>query len=128
MEYTIIVNGQSYDLPKKTIGVMSELDEVLKVDSNARLTVKQKFEKLHTFMKHLVGDDAAKEMFGSEDLNDIDLSELTLAIKKVADSYDSPVVEYEAEKSRAKLEGIPIEKIISIANAAEKIVNMPPQK
>lgn len=128
MEYTIIVNGQSYDLPKKTIDVVSELDEVLKVDSNTRITIKQKYERLHIFMKHLVGADAVKEMFGSEDLNDIDLSELTLAVKKVVDAYDSPVAAYVAEKNTAKLDGIPIEKLLSIANAAEKIVNMPPQK
>ena len=128
MEYTIIVNGQSYDLPKKTIGVVSELDEVLKVDSNTRITIKQKYERLHIFMKNLVGADAVKEMFGSENLNDIDLSELTLAVKKVVDAYDSPVATYVAEKNMAKLDGIPIERLLSIANAAEKIVNMPPQK
>lgn len=62
MEYTIIVNGQSYDLPPKKLSVVKELDEVLKVDSVKGISVEQKFEKLHRFMKHLVGDESAREM------------------------------------------------------------------
>ena len=128
MEYTIIVNGQSYDLPKKTIVVMSELDEVLKVDSNTKLSIKQKYEKIHAFIKNLVGYESAKEIFGSDDLNEIDLSELTITIKKVVDAYDSPVKEYDEKKRMERLNGLPIDKILSVANAAEKIVNMPQQK
>ena len=81
MEYTIIVNGQSYDLPKKTIVVMSELDEVLKVDSNTKLSIKQKYEKIHAFIKNLVGYESAKEIFGSDDLNEIDFV-------PIVDDYD----------------------------------------
>lgn len=127
MVYTIIVNEQSYDLPKKTITVMSELDEVLRVDSNTRLSVKQKYEKLHGFMKHLVGDEAAKEMFGSENLNEIDLSELTLAVKKVVDAYDKPIEEYDADKNTSKLDNLPIDKIIALAKAADRMAVIPPQ-
>lgn len=127
MEYTIIVNEQSYDLPKKTVSVMSELDEVLKVDSNTKLSVKQKYEKLHNFMKHLVGDEAAKEMFGSENLNEIDLSELTLAVKKVVDAYDKPIAEYDTDKNVSKFDTLPIEKIVALSKAIDKMADIPPQ-
>ena len=29
MDYTVIINSRSYDLPKKTVSVMNKLDEVL---------------------------------------------------------------------------------------------------
>ena len=32
MVYTFIINGRSYDLPKKTVSVMEKMDDVLKVD------------------------------------------------------------------------------------------------
>lgn len=128
MEYTIIVNGQSYDLPKKTIAVVNKLDEVLKVDSTKGLNVKQKFEKLHEFMKELVGEENAAEMFGSEKLDEIDLSELTIAVKKVVDAYDKPIADYEADKSRSKLDNLPIEQLNAITKAAEKMENMPHKK
>ena len=125
MEYTIIVDGRSYDLPKKTLSVMEKMDEVLKVDLVKGYTVRQKFEKLHGFIKGLVGDENAKEMFGSDDIAEIDTSELTLTVKKIVDAYDKPITDYDAEKSRNKLNELPVEKIISIAKAAEKMANVP---
>lgn len=123
MEYTIIVNGQSYDLPKKTISVMSKVDEVLKVDAT-RGTVRQKFEKLHKFMIELVGEEAAKEMFGAEKLDEIDLSELTLAVKKVVDAYDKPINDYDMEKQREKFDSLPIDKVVSMTKAAQSMANL----
>ena len=128
MEYTIIINGQSYDLPKKTVSVMEKMDEVLKVDLVKGYTVRQKFEKLHGFIKGLAGDENAKEMFGSDDITEIDTSELTLTVKKIVDAYDKPITDYDAEKSRNKLNELPVEKIISIAKAAEKMANVPQNK
>lgn len=127
MEYTIIVNDQSYELPKKTIAVMEKLDDVLKVDST-NLKVKQKFDKLHKFIKDLFGENAAKEMLGSDDLNEIDLSELTLTVKKVVDAYDKPVTDYDADKTARTLDLLPIEKIISMTKAMDKMSAMPPAK
>lgn len=128
MEYTIIINGRSYDLPKKTVAVVEELDEIMKVDAVKGLTVKQKFEKLHSFIKGLVGEDSAEEMFGSKDLAEIDLSELTLAVRYVIDAYDKPVTDYETSRSVRKFDGLPIDKIIATVNAAEKVAKMPTKK
>lgn len=121
MEYTVIVNGKSYDLPKKTLAVMEKLDDVLKVDTIKGLSVRQKFEKLHGFMKDVVGEEKCREMFGSDDLEEIDLSELTVTIKRMVDAYDQPVNEYDIEKSKNQLNRLPLDKIISMAAAAEKM-------
>lgn len=128
MVYTIIVNDKSYDLPKKTVAVMEKMDKVLKVDSLKGYTVRQKFEELHRFIKELVGNDNAKDIFGSDDILEIDLSEVTLTVKKIVDAYDKPIIDYDSEKSRMKLEGLPIDKIISVAKAADKITSVPQQK
>lgn len=125
MEYTIIVNGRSYDLPKKTVAVMEKLDEVLKVDFVKGYNIRKKYEKLHTFMKDLVGEEETTEMFGSPNMEEIDLSDLTLAVKKVVDAYDKPINDYDAEKSRAKLDELPLDKIISMTKAAERMANVP---
>lgn len=121
MEYTIIVDGRSYDLPKKTLAVMEKLDDVLMVDSVKGLTVKQKFEKLHAFVKDLVGEDNASEMFGTDNLSEIDLSELTLAVKKVVSAYEKPIADYDAEIARKKFDNVPIEKIVSLTKAAQTV-------
>ena len=121
MVYTIIVNERSYDLPKKTVAVMEKIDDVLKVDQIKGLTVKQKFEKLHAFVKDLVGDSNAEEMFGSDNISEIDLSELTLAVKKIVAAYDKPIHDYDAEMAKQKFDNVPIEKIVSLTKAAQTV-------
>ena len=49
MIYTIIAsNGQSYDLPAKTIGVMDSLNNILKIDQTD-LGLKQKYQKGYNY-------------------------------------------------------------------------------
>lgn len=125
MEYTIIANGKSYDLPKKTISVMSALDEVSRVDENKNLDLRQKYDRCHRFMKDILGEESCKEIFGSEHLDEIDLSEITLAVNKVIDAYEKPVNDYNQEKGMSKLNSIPFDKIIALSKAADKMNDFP---
>lgn len=123
MEYTIIINDRSYDLPKKTVAVMEKLDEALKVDSLNNLSVRQKYERLHGCVKSIVGDENAEEMFGSANLNEIDLSDVALAVLKINDAYNKPLSDYKTNSTIEKINSIPTEKISSMAKAAQSIVN-----
>ena len=125
MDYTIITNGRSYDLPKKTISVMNGLDEIMKIDHAPGLSLKQKYEKVHRFMKDLVGEENCKEMYGSDQLEEIDLSDLALSVKMVIDAYEKPLSDYEKEKNMEKLDNIPIEKIVSLTKAANTMASFP---
>ena len=124
MVYTVIVNECSYELPKKTIAVMEKLDEALKADQTKGLTVKQKYEKLHSFVKDIVGYENAKEMFGSDNISEIDLSDLTLAVMKIHASYEKPISDYQEEERNRKLNSLPIEKISSISKAVQSVNTM----
>ena len=58
MQYTVIINGQSYDLPKKTMKVVEEMDKVAKIDSVKGLSIRDKFKALYDFIVSLVGKEA----------------------------------------------------------------------
>jgi len=124
MEYTIIVNGRSYDLPKKTLSVVEKIDGVLKVDETKGLSVRQRFEKLHGFVKEMVGEENATEMFGSSNLSEIDLSEVTLATKRIIDAYEKPLADYEMEKRYDKMKSLPIDQLTSVTKAAQAVTNV----
>ena len=124
MVHTAILNNRSYDLPKKTIGIANKLDEVLKVDSVRGLSIRQKYEKLHVFVKDVLGEDAAREILGTENLDEVDLSELTIAVRKIIDAYEKPITEYQMEKNREKLAGIPMKQIEALTKAASTATNM----
>lgn len=118
-EYSIIVNDKSYELPKKTLKVTEKLDDVLKVDSQEKLSVKQKFEKLHNFVKEVLGEANAEEVLGSSKLAEIDLSELSLIVLKINDAYEKPLTDYKQESMEEKMASIPMDKIISMTKAVQ---------
>ena len=121
MIYTIIAsNGQSYDLPAKTIGVMDSLNNILKIDQTD-LGLKQKYQKILEFAVNVLGDEAVKEILGSDKVNDIDVGELELIILKVKAAYDKPIEEYRAEQLENSLEGIPTEKLVALTKAVNTI-------
>lgn len=124
MVHTIIVNNKSYDLPKKTVAVAEKLDYALTVDNIKGLTVKGKFEILHNFVKELVGEENAVEMLGSANLEEIDLSDLTMVVLSIKDAYEKPMNDYQAQRMRERIGNIPIEKLTSVTKAAQAVTNM----
>ena len=121
MIYTIIAsNGQSYDLPTKTIGVMDSLNNILKIDQTD-LGLKQKYQKILEFAVNVLGDEAVKEILGSDKVNDIDVGELELIILKIKAAYDKPIEEYRTEQLENSLEGIPTEKLVALTKAVNTI-------
>ena len=123
MEYTVIINGRSYDLPKKTVSVMEKMDGILKIDS-CRMKARQKFEKMHEFVKDMIGEENAKEAFGTDNLEEMDMSELAITVLKMNDAYNQPLTDYKIEKMRATMNSMQTDKIAALANSATAIANM----
>lgn len=121
MQYTVIVNGQSYDLPKKTMKVVEEMDKVAQVDNVKGIGIRDKFKALFDFIGGLVGKEAAKEILGSDKLDEVDLSEVTLTFAKIKDAYDKPLEDYNTDKSFQKLNSIPTDKIVQLASVANQM-------
>ena len=121
MVHTVIIDGRSYDLPKKTLVIAGKLDDVLRVDSANGLSVRQKYEKLHNFVKDVIGKEEAESIFGSDILDEIDLSELTIATRRIIDAYEKPIADYQMEQNMEKLNKLPIRQIESITKMAEAV-------
>ena len=124
MVHTVIVNGRSYNLPKKNINIASKLDEILKIDSVRGLSIRQKFERLYEFVKDVLGEDIAKEILGTDNLDEIDLSELTIIVRKIVDAYEKPILDYQADCNREKLSRLPLQQLENISKFAESATNM----
>ena len=122
-QHTIIVDGRNYDLPKKDLNVARKIDAVLKVDSTKGYSIEQKFEKLHTFTKEILGNETAEEILGSSKLAEIDLSDLAIAVRKIIDGYEKPIADYQAERSREKIGNLPLSEITAMTKAAQTVAN-----
>lgn len=122
MIYTVIINDRSYDLPKKTLAITEALEQTAKVDE-LNIPTREKYRKVLDCVISLLGKEAVVEALGSTDLNEVDLSEVTIAFRKIVDAYNRPAQDYVNASGRGALEGMPLQEMTALANAATQILN-----
>ena len=82
-------------------------------------------KKLHEFVKDILGEANAKEILESDNLDEIDLSDLSITVLKINDAYNKPLNDYKMEKMRATLNSAQIDKINNLVNSATAMANLP---
>lgn len=93
MDYTVILNGQSYDLPKLTLSIKEKIDNVNLKISNGSIPLMERVKVQHDFMKELVGADNLEEILGTSDIKSIDLNEMSIAYVEICRSYEAPMTQ-----------------------------------
>lgn len=73
------------------------------------------------FIESLVGAENAKEILGSDKLDEVDLCDVTLTFKKIIDAYDKPLEEYQTQQMEDQMRRIPVEQMAGITHALDSI-------
>ena len=122
MIYTIISDDmQSYDLPGKTLKVMEKIEALQRDDVRKDLSIREKYKKVHTFVVDILGKDVAKQFLGTDKLDEMDLSVLTITAKKIIDAYDKPLEDYNRSKVQQTIDEIPLDKVTELIKATDSI-------
>ena len=122
MVYTIISDDmQSYDLPGKTLKVVEKIEDVLKNDARKDLSIREKYKRLHAFVVDILGKEVAKEFLGTDKLDEMDLSVLSITAKKIMDAYDRPVDEYNRNRVQQSIDEIPLDKVTELIKATDSM-------
>lgn len=124
MKYTVIIDNYSYELPAKTMAVAEKLNEALKVDTRNDLNIRAKYQLLYDTVNDLLGTENAEKVLGGNNLESVDLSNVTLVFRSIADAYDKPVADYNAKKARERLAASQVDQVLKIANAAQMMQSM----
>ncbi len=123
MEYTVIIKDRSYDLPDKTLKVVEEMDTVVRIDGKRGMSIRDKYKRLYDFIVGLVGMENAKEILGSDNIEEVDLCEVTLTVKKILDAYEQPLLDYQTQQMEEQLRRVPIEKMAGITQTIDSIAH-----
>ena len=122
MIYTIISDDmQSYDLPGKTLKIVEKIEDVLKNDARKDLSIREKYKRLHTFVVDILDKEVAKEFLGTDKLDEMDLSVLSITAKKIMDAYDRPVDEYNRNRVQQTIDEIPLDKVTELIKATDSM-------
>lgn len=122
MIYTVIIDDRSYDLPKKTLAVTEMLDKAADVDK-LKISTRDKYKRVLDCIVAILGQENTAEALGSTDLNELDLTDITLTFRKIVDAYNKPVQDYVNASGFGALSSFPIEELTKLATAATQVVN-----
>ena len=99
MQYTLIFNDVAYDLPKFTKSIRKEIEKLNINNANTSIDLDKRVKDMYLFIKDKIGEENALEIFGTDDLEEMDINEITLCYIGICDGYDRPMKEHEKNKS-----------------------------
>lgn len=129
-EYALKIHNREYALPKKTISVQERIDKIDDDNDKKLLPKRKKYENMFAFVKDMVGEDAAKEIFETDDLSridDIDLCTITISYLGIVDAYSKAIRDYQMDGSESAINNEVLGKVISLAKSVETIQNVTSQ-
>ncbi|MCM1159381.1 MAG: hypothetical protein NC300_11460 [Bacteroidales bacterium] len=99
MRYTFIFNGRSYDLPKYTQEINRKINEVNACNADERTQDMEKYKRMHQFILETIGSENALEIFNTDNLDEIDLNEITICYMSICNGYQRPLDEMKKRQS-----------------------------
>lgn len=115
MNISIEIEGESIELPKKTLKIAKLIDE-----AKSATSTEKSYKSQYKVVTECVGKENADKLLDGNNLESVDLVSLSILFLKIENSYLSPVVE-----TREEFESYGNQKTIDafadLGNAAEKI-------
>ena len=106
MRYQLKIKGKTYELPKKTIAIMEQIQELSGLDekmANAEISIEQAITSQFDFISSIVGDTARTEILGTDSVYDADADEILYTAVEIIKAYTMNAIKIKNEAaSKAK--------------------------
>lgn len=101
MNYILNHGGMEYELPKFTKSVKIKMDRI-NTNNESSLPEDKKFKDMYLFIKEEVGAESAREIFGTDNLDEMDLNDIAVCYIEIANAYAKPVDDAEKHSQNIK--------------------------
>lgn len=121
-----MLNKKSFDLPKKTIGIMQKIEDLLEIEKQYEDKEIKVIECVHAeydFLIAILGEKKTAEYLGSNDINEIDINEVSVAIVHILNAYKDKVENVRMEYAQKQLNNPAVKQALNIM-----IANQPSKK
>lgn len=108
MEYSILENGKTYDLPKYNLKISAKM-EVVENFKRTGASACDKIRKMYDFIAEIIGKENAVEILGKVD--DADPNYINIVYLDIVRAYNKPLAEYENERQAEQLDNDIFEKL-----------------
>lgn len=100
------INGKTYELPKLTMAVNEKLedyDEKETAFKNEEIKASDLYREQYKLINDLLGETAVCEILQGDNIEEIDLTNLTLALMDIRKAYTDPITEKHLEDFRGTM-------------------------
>ena len=118
MEYTVIYNGQSYDIPDYSIKISEKLEEI-ELLNRGNQKFKDKCRKMYDFIGEILTKQVASELIGK--FEDSDPNTINILYLEIVKSYNKPLTDYNEAEVEKRINSDELEKMLELVKALPSI-------
>lgn len=106
--------GHNYELPKKTMALNDKIEAV----NNAK-TTNEAYRRMLDFVSYGLGEDKVKELLGTNDIMEMDLTRLNILADAIVIGYDNIVHQQQLEQANKIANSNAIKNVIEMGKSAQ---------
>lgn len=109
-------DGQSYELPKKTMALNDKIEAI----NNAKST-NEAYRKMLDFVVSGLGKEKVIELLGTDNIMDVDLTQLNILANAIVIGYDQLIYDQQIEHANKIAEAPAVRNIIEAGKSIQTI-------
>lgn len=118
MEYTVIYNGQSYDIPNYSIKISEKLEEI-ELLNRGNQKFRDKCKKMYDFIGEVLTKQVTSELIGK--FEDSDPNTINILYLEIVKSYNKPLADYNESEVEKRINSDELEKMLELVKALPSI-------
>lgn len=118
MEYTVIYNGVSYDIPSYSIKISEKLEEI-ELLNRGNQKFKEKCKKMYDFISEIIGKENSTNILGKFEESDPNV--INILYLDIVKSYNKPLEDYTQQGLSEKLSDGQLDKMLEVIRAIPSV-------
>lgn len=125
MEYEIIWNGETYQIPGYSLKIADKLEEI-ELLNRGNQKFRDKCKKMYDFIGDILTKSIATQLLGKFD--ESDPNNINILYLEIVKTYNKPLVDYNKSDAEEKLNAPELDKVIELVKAIPQLKELNKQK
>lgn len=90
----VILNGKSYDLPKKTLAVVEKIEEIKEAEKSylkGNYKIRDLIMLQYNFLVNMIGVENVEILLDGNVIDDMNVNDIIVAILNISHTYNKPI-------------------------------------
>lgn len=116
----VILKDKNYVLPVKTLSIVEKIEQLLLLEEaykNKQIRAVECFTAEYNFIVELLGNETVLAYLGTQDLQEVDIDNVSIAAIKIIQSYNEKIEKAQLDVAQQKLNSPIVQQAIKLSKA-----------